>query len=79
MIEETQSKANPKKRLTQAERLSRPPLEVRIAQLVADLKDQAERLPPGSEREALLRRARIMDISAHMNEWLSSPGLKAPD
>jgi len=31
------------------------------------------------ERETLLRKARQAETAAHMDEWLSSPGLKAPE
>ena len=48
-------------------------------------KDQAEAarakaktLPPGAERNALLRMARNIEIALHMNAWLSSPGLQPP-
>ena len=37
-----------------------------------------EKLPPGPEREALLRKARQDEIGAHMTEWLTSPGLRPP-
>ena len=41
-------------------------------------REKAEQLPPGEERNALLKKARQADTAAHINEWLSSPGLKAP-
>jgi hypothetical protein len=50
------------------------------------LKEEAERdraqaagLPPGSERDALIRKARRTDTAAHIGEWASSPGLRSPD
>jgi hypothetical protein len=46
--------------------------------LAKDLEERAWRLPPGPERETALRMARHMDIANHLNEWLSSPGLRAP-
>jgi hypothetical protein len=42
------------------------------------LEDQAWRLPPGPERDAMLKRARQMDVANHTSEWLSSPGLQPP-
>ncbi|MGX1324072.1 hypothetical protein AB7M17_007525 [Bradyrhizobium sp. USDA 377] len=39
---------------------------------------KAEQLPPGAEREDLLRKAHAADITAHIDEWLSSPGLQPP-
>ncbi len=33
---------------------------------------------PGSIRTKLLRKLGQLDVAAHMSEWLSSPGLRAP-
>jgi hypothetical protein len=41
-------------------------------------KVEAERLPYGQEREALERKARQLDIAAHIDAWVSSPGLQPP-
>ncbi|RZN31985.1 hypothetical protein CWO90_15325 [Bradyrhizobium sp. Leo121] len=41
-------------------------------------RQQANKLPPGKERENLLRRARQSETASHIDEWLSSPGLRAP-
>jgi hypothetical protein len=60
-------------------RLSRPTFEERTTQAAKDLEDQAWRLPPGCERDGLLRRARQMETASHMQEWLMSPGLKPPE
>ncbi|WP_409190343.1 hypothetical protein [Bradyrhizobium sp. RDM4] len=54
-------------------------LEERVASLAAKLKKQAAQLPAGAEREALLRKARLADIGAHLTDWLTSPGLQTPD
>nr|WP_247323342.1 hypothetical protein [Bradyrhizobium sp. 21] len=53
-------------------------LEERLAELATKLKDQANRLPASIEREVLLRRARLAETGAHLNEWLRSPGLQQP-
>jgi hypothetical protein len=42
------------------------------------LKDEANELPPGSLRDARIRRARQAVTASRVNEWLSSPGLQAP-
>ena len=42
------------------------------------LKAQASRAPPGPERDDLLKRARITDTAAHIDQWANSPGLKPP-
>ena len=67
-----------RKRLSNDERASRPTFDERVFQAAKDLEDRAWRLPPGLERDALLRRARQMNIANHMSEWLSSAGLRTP-
>jgi hypothetical protein len=32
----------------------------------------------GPARAALMKKLRQLDVAAHLNEWLSSPGLQAP-
>ena len=54
-------------------------LEERMAEQAAKLKEQADRLPAGPERESLLKRARIAETGAHLSDWLTSPGLQRPD
>ncbi len=39
---------------------------------------QAQFLPHGEERDTLEREARQIRIASHLNEWLSSPGLRSP-
>jgi hypothetical protein len=41
-------------------------------------KSEAEKLPHGKEREALVRRARQLETASQMNEWLSSAELRPP-
>jgi hypothetical protein len=41
-------------------------------------KDEAEKLPRGKERDALLRKARQLHTASRINAWLSSPGLRPP-
>jgi hypothetical protein len=50
----------------------------RLAAEAIRLKEQARKLPPCSEREELLRRARQTETAAHIDQWLSSPGLQPP-
>ena len=40
---------------------------------------EAEKLPHGKERDALVRKARQLNTASQINEWLSSSGLKPPD
>jgi hypothetical protein len=39
-------------------------------------RERAHQLPPGAQREDLLRKAREADVAADIDEWLNSPRLK---
>ncbi|WP_429040655.1 hypothetical protein [Bradyrhizobium elkanii] len=54
-------------------------LEDRLAHQAEELRIRAKAMPPGVEKEALLKRARQADTAAHVSEWLRSPGLQPPD
>ena len=41
-------------------------------------KAEAQKLPYGKERDALVRKARQLHTASQINEWLSSPGLQPP-
>ncbi|WJR75601.1 hypothetical protein [Bradyrhizobium sp. NP1] len=43
-----------------------------------EVHDQAEKLPAGPERDALLKKARQADTAAHLNDWANSRGLQPP-
>jgi hypothetical protein len=53
-------------------------LEERLAEEAKSLRELAKTLPPGPQREDLLRKARHDEIGAHIIEWLTSPGLRPP-
>ena len=42
-------------------------------------KAEAQKLPHGKEREALIRKARQLRTASQINQWLSSPELKPPE
>jgi hypothetical protein len=52
--------------------------EERLAGEAKRLKEQAEMIPRGNDREAILLRARQAETAAHMNDWLTSLGLVPP-
>jgi hypothetical protein len=52
-------------------------LEERLAERAQELRAKAKALH-GIERDHMMRQAREAEIAAHMNEWLSSPGLQTP-
>jgi hypothetical protein len=51
----------------------------RLALHAQQAREQAKMLPPGSERDALLKKARQADTAAHINEWVNSKGLRPPE
>lgn len=53
-------------------------LEDRLAAEAQRLRAEAKSLPPGASRDDLIRKARQCETGSHMSEWLSSPGLQAP-
>ena len=53
-------------------------LKDRLTAWARTVQEQAARLPPGAEREAMTRKARQADVAAHLNDWVRSPGLRAP-
>ena len=44
-----------------------------------EAKSEAEKLPYGKEREALVRKARQLKTASQIDQWLSSPALKPPE
>ena len=50
----------------------------RLAEDAERLRAEAERLPHGHEQDLRLRKARQTETAAHVNEWLTSPGLSQP-
>jgi hypothetical protein len=55
------------------------PFDQRLAQEALRVKDQIKSLPQGRERELLSRKVRQLETASHINEWLSSTGLKPPE
>ncbi len=55
-----------------------PSLQDRLAAFAHRARETASLLPPGAERDELLRKAGQADSAAHLAEWASSPGLQPP-
>ncbi|WMT73104.1 hypothetical protein NL528_34815 [Bradyrhizobium sp. Ash2021] len=53
-------------------------LDQRLSEQAERLRKEAQGTPPGVKRDELLRRARQAETAAHMQEWITSPGLRAP-
>lgn len=54
------------------------PLPDRLADEAKRLREEAEKLAPGQECDALLMKARQTETTLHLNEWLTSPGFQPP-
>jgi hypothetical protein len=53
-------------------------LEQRLAEDSKRLREQANLLPPGKVRDAILKKAMQAETGAQVSEWLSSPDLRSP-
>jgi len=54
-------------------------LQDRLAAWSKEVLEQAKKLPPGIERDALIKKARQAEVAVHLDEWAHSPGLQAPE
>jgi hypothetical protein len=52
--------------------------EDRLAEEMQRLSEQAQTVPAGQERDALLKKVRQAKVAAEISQWLSSPGLQPP-
>ena len=50
-------------------------LQDRLAAFAQGARDEAEKLPPGIERNNMLRKASQADTAAHLDDWANSPEL----
>jgi hypothetical protein len=50
----------------------------RLAEEATRFREEAEKLPHGTQRELYLRRARQAETASHINDWLTSPRLQPP-
>ncbi|MGY0575583.1 hypothetical protein ACTGJ9_034870 [Bradyrhizobium sp. RDM12] len=55
-----------------------PTLHERLAVEQKRIQAAMALLAPGPKRDALLQKLRQLGVAAETNEWLSSPGLRAP-
>lgn len=54
-------------------------LQDRLSAWADELREQAAKLPPGTARDAILRKASQADTASHIDEWANSPGLQPPN
>lgn len=48
-------------------------LQERLAAFAEGARERAHELPPGREREMLLRRARQNEVASNLTDWLNAP------
>ena len=53
-------------------------LQDRLASFAKNVREKASLLPPGAEKDDLLRKARQADTASHLDDWVNSPGLQSP-
>jgi len=53
--------------------------EQRLAMQAERLKERAQTVPPGKDREVLLKRVQQTETASRINAWLTSPGLRSPE
>ena len=53
-------------------------IEERMIEAAKQLRQAANLLPCGKERDERLRTADRLCVAAHLNDWLNSPGLQPP-
>ena len=53
-------------------------LEERLSEEAKRLREEAKSLPPGPDRDILIRKTRQAETGSHMSEWLRSPELQPP-
>jgi hypothetical protein len=55
------------------------PLKERLTSFALQMREKALKLPPGAERDDLLKRARLADTTSHIDDWTTSSGLLPPE
>jgi hypothetical protein len=53
-------------------------LQDRLRLWAEKIREDAKHLRPGSEKDALLKKARQADTASRLDEWANSPGLQPP-
>jgi hypothetical protein len=53
-------------------------LQDRIVEWAKDVRAQAAALPPGTQREMLLKKVRQAEAAMNLEDWVNSPALQPP-
>lgn len=58
--------------------MERSSIEDKWKRLAEQTRAEAEKLPAGRAKDAMLKKALQLDTACEMESWISSPGLKPP-
>jgi len=53
-------------------------LHDRLSSFAKEMRDKASLMPPGREKDDLLKRASRADTASHLDDWANSAGLLPP-
>jgi hypothetical protein len=53
-------------------------LQDRISEWAIGVRERAATLPPGPDRDELLKKLRHAETAMHLQDWANSPGLQSP-
>jgi hypothetical protein len=53
-------------------------LKERLASFAKEVRERASFMPPGRERDELLKKASQAETASHLNDWITLPGSQAP-
>ena len=53
-------------------------LQDRVVAWAKQVRAEADALPPGPERDALLKKVRQTEMAMHLDRWVNSPQLQPP-
>ena len=53
-------------------------LQDRVIEWAEEVRHQAVALPPGPDRDMLLKKVRQAETALHLEDWVNSPGLQPP-
>jgi hypothetical protein len=54
-------------------------LQDRIAEWAASIRKEAASMPPGPDRDALIKKLQQAERAMHLEAWANSSGLRPPD
>ncbi len=53
-------------------------LKDRLSAWAHEVREQADKMHPGLDRDMLLKKAKQAETASHLDDWMKSPGLRPP-